>query len=116
VSEKNGLLNLKVAKQFRKNNFGFVMHEVNAAFLREALRFSMAVARIHQNTATGGLRHSLGKDLPHSDRAEPFVEHDNRAVRAYAGEYRSVSSRFPFTVTYLNSFGVKDKPYLLKSI
>src|SRR5260370_4438302 len=82
VSKKNGPLNLKRAEQFRKNYFGFVMHEVSRALLREAFRFSMAVARIHQNAAAGGLRHSLREIFPHGDGPEAFVEHDDSGIRA----------------------------------
>ena len=77
MSEKNGLLNLKLPQQFWEHHFRFVMHEVEAAFFGEALRFPVAIPRIRQNAAARRVRHALREIPPHGDRAETFVEHDN---------------------------------------
>src|SRR6202022_750369 len=100
MAEQDGMFDAELAQQIWKHDCCFVVHEINTPFLREALGSSMAIARIHQNPAASGLRHSLREILPHGDRAEAFVEHDNDGIRAG----RRISQRFQALPVYSDVF------------
>src|SRR6267378_4094374 len=81
MPKKNRPLNLQLPEDFREDDLSFMVHEVNGAFLREALRFAVPITRIHQHPATRGLCHSFREILPHGEGAQTFVEHHNRGIR-----------------------------------
>src|ERR1700680_2129014 len=100
MPKKNGPLNLELTEEFREDNLGFTVHEINGAFLREAVRFPVAVTRIHQHAAARGLSDSLRKILPHRDGAEPFMQHDDGGVLACG----RVQERFEALAVYAQVF------------
>ena len=113
MAEKNGLVNLELAEEFGQNDFGFVVHEIDGALFREALRFAVAVARINQDAAAGSLGKLFGKILPHGDGAEAFMKHDDsrrvcgrreqQSLEAFAVDYN-----FPIILRQLGQLGALD--------
>ena len=69
---------LEFVEQLRQHDFAFVVHELDRALLHQLVGAAVPIARIDEHSATGARGQLLRKMLPQRDRAQAFMQHDNR--------------------------------------
>src|ERR1035438_10177304 len=78
MPQQYGPRDVQLVEQLRQHHFAFVMHESHRPLLQQPVGISQPVARINKYAAACPRREELRKVLPQRDRAQAFVQHDDR--------------------------------------